>query len=88
MHQPEMVCAPVLIMTYPVFFKKKTKQTPFSSLNMWVQTIFHSFMALKPSVIPKKMEANALFLAGATAGLVCLYYLTTYCSLAAADRLA
>lgn len=54
---------------------------------MWAQTIFHSFMALKPSVIRKKMEANVLFLAGATAGLVCLYYLTTYCSLAAADRL-
>lgn len=43
-------CVPVLIMTYPVFLKIKT----FNNLNMWVQTIFHSFMALKPSVIPKK----------------------------------
>lgn len=89
MHLPEMVCVPVLIMTYPVFLKIKKYKKTFNNLNMWVQTIFHSFMALKPSVIPKKkMEANALFLAGATAGLVCLYYLTTYCSLAAADRLA
>lgn len=34
------------------------------------------------------VEANALLLALATAGLACLYYLTTCCSLAEADRLA
>lgn len=65
----------------------------YSNLSLWVQTIFHSLIVLKPSVIPKKkkkpsLEANALLLAAATAGLACLYYLTTYCSLAGADRLA
>lgn len=54
MHLPEMVCVPVLIMTYPVFLKIKKYKKTFNNLNMWVQTIFHSFMALKPSVIPQK----------------------------------
>lgn len=83
MHQPEMERVAVQITTYSVFLS-----LPFSNQIMWVQTIFHSFVALKPPAIPKKLEAGALFLARATAGLVCLYYLTTYCSLAGADRLA
>lgn len=64
---------------------------PFSNLSLWVQTILYSLIIPKPSVIQKKktsLEANALLLALATSGLACLYYLTTCCSLAGADRLA
>lgn len=67
---------------------------PFSNRSFWAPSILYSLIILKRSVIPKKkrkkkpsLEANALLLALTTAGLACLYYLTT-CSLAGADRLA